>query len=134
MAFFERKDDYAYIRWAQEVKRRDHYTCAICGRKGVMLNSHHLNSWANYPTQRYDVENGTTLCSMCHDHFHEVFGKGKNTVEQFKEFEKIMAVIIKLANDEAIVNLAVRKVLQDAEKEETLAKILEDLESPKADQ
>lgn len=126
--YFDRKDDYGYVRWAQEVKKRDHYTCTICGRKGVALNSHHLNAWASFPKERYDVQNGTTLCRSCHDKFHDIYHKGKNTVAQFKEFEKIMEVIIKLANNECIVACTAKKMLQAAEKDRAIKEIITDLD------
>lgn len=127
MAYFDRKDDYGYIRWAQDVKRRDHYVCHVCASKGVQLNSHHLNSWADHPDQRYDVTNGVCLCSICHEKFHEIYGKGKNTEEQFRQFEKTMSVIIKMANKEGIINSATRRILQQAEKERAVEEIMNDL-------
>ena len=114
MVVYSRKEDYGHIRWAAEVKRRDNYACVICNRKGVMLNSHHMNSWADFPAERYDVGNGVTLCQSCHDTFHDIYKKGGNTVDQFKEFEKIMGVIIRLANNECIVSCTAKKMLQAA--------------------
>lgn len=128
MAIFSRKEDYGYIRWAAEVKRRDNYSCVICYRKGVMLNSHHLNSWSDHPSERYDVQNGVTLCQDCHEKFHDIYNKGGNTVAQFKEFEKIMSEIIKLANQEAIINVTARKMLQKAEHDLEVARALEFLD------
>lgn len=129
MAYFDRKDDYGYIRWAQEVKQRDHYTCAICGRRGVALHSHHLNAWAEYPDQRYDVENGVTLCTFHHEDFHEKYGKGKNTEEQFEEYKKIAEVFIKVANKESIITSTSKRMLKQAERDDVVKFILEDLKT-----
>jgi len=128
VAIFDRKDDYSYIRWAADVKRRDNYTCIICGRRGVMLNSHHLNSWADHPDERYDVSNGVTLCQNCHDTFHGIYKKGGNTVAQFKEFENIMGTMIKLANNECIITCTARKMLQAAEKDRAVQEIISHLD------
>jgi len=128
LATFQRKEDYGYIRWAQEIKRRDNYACVICNRKGINLNSHHLYSWADNPTLRYDVGNGTTLCAFHHDDFHEKYGKGKNTEEQFKEYTKIAEALIKVANQSAIINVTSRKMLQSAERDLVVQAILKDLE------
>lgn len=128
MAYFDRKDDYGYVRWASEVKRRDHYTCVICGRKGVALNSHHLNAWADYPDQRYDLQNGATLCHTCHEGFHDIFGKGKNTVKQFKQYKSIMEELIRAANNEAIVATTTQKMIQAAEKDLLVKEIIDDLD------
>lgn len=128
MAYFERKDDYGYIRWAQEVKRRDHFTCVICGRKGVALNSHHLNAWADYPAERYDMDNGVCLCQDCHNEFHEIYGKGKNTRTQYEEFKSIKETLISIANEEAVIECATKAMLQAAEKDALVQKILDDLD------
>lgn len=128
MAYFDRKDDYGYIRWAQEVKRRDHFVCCICGLKGVALNSHHMNSWADHPAERYDVPNGVTLCESCHDRYHDTYGKGKNTKEQFEEFQKIMSVIIKNANRESLIVSTTNRVAQRAEQDVVIESIIKDLE------
>ena len=130
-AYFDRKDDYGYIRWALEVKRRDHFTCSICGRKGVALNSHHLNAWAEYPEQRYDVDNGTCLCTFHHDDFHAKYGKGKNTKEQFKEYREIAESFIKIANAEAVTKSTTRRMLQIAERDNVIKEILDDMERQK---
>lgn len=99
MATFDRKDDYLYIRWSKEVKKRDHFTCQICGAQGGNLNAHHKMAWASYPELRYDIDNGVTLCAgekkSCHEIFHEIYGKGENTEEDFDEFEKIMEAMIR---------------------------------------
>lgn len=95
MAVFDRKDDYLYIRWAQEVKRRDFHTCQICSINGVELNSHHLNSWNSHPDERYDIENGVTLCTICHNKFHDVYGRGDNTEDQFNDFVKAINALKK---------------------------------------
>ena len=125
--FFDRKDDLSYVRWSSEVKRRDFYTCILCGRKGVALNSHHLNGWAGFPTERYDVSNGVTLCTFHHEDFHKHFGKGNNTAEQFEEYRAIAEVMIKVANEEAIINSATRRILQQAEKDKAVKEVLDDL-------
>jgi hypothetical protein len=126
--FFNRKDDYGYIRWASEVKRRDHYTCVICGRRGVALNSHHLNAWASHPTERYDVSNGATLCSFHHEDFHSKYGKGKNTKEQFEEYRVIAEALIKVANEESLLEATARRMLQQVQKDYAVTEILKDLE------
>ena len=128
IAYFDRKDDYGYIRWAQDVKRRDNYSCTICNRRGTYLNSHHLNGWADFPAERYDVSNGVTLCQICHDKFHEIYRKGGNTAAQFEEFKGIMLEIIKIANREVINNVTARKMLQSAERDREVESALKFLD------
>lgn len=128
MAVFTRKDDYGYIRWAADVKRRDHYTCVVCGRRGVALNSHHLNAWASHPTERYDVGNGVCLCQSCHDRFHVIYSKGKNTKEQFEEYRAIVETMIKVANEESLLDATAKKMYQQVQKDYAVSEIIKDLE------
>lgn len=50
---------------------RDQYTCQHCGAKNgmgvnVVLQVHHIKSYAEHPLCRYDPDNGITLCISCH--------------------------------------------------------------------
>lgn len=73
--------------WAAEVKRRDKYTCTICGDdSGGNLHSHHIFSYSKYIDKRYDLENGVTVCESCHIAFHKKYGYGNNDADQFIEF------------------------------------------------
>lgn len=74
-------------KWRKSVYERDNYTCICCGYdKGRILNAHHLNSHARFPEQRYDVNNGVTLCKHCHREFHNKYGYKNFTKEQFNLF------------------------------------------------
>lgn len=75
-------------KWRERIFKRDNYTCQICGSYGNKLNAHHLNSWDKYINQRFEDDNGITLCDSCHKSFHKRFGYGNNTSEQFMEFVK----------------------------------------------
>ena len=59
-----------YIKWRRIVYERDNYTCLNCGVRGVFLHPHHIKSYTYYPEDRYDVENGVTLCVSCHHQLH----------------------------------------------------------------
>ena len=128
MAYFDRKDDYHHIRWSREVMQRDHYTCQICGRRGVELNSHHIKSYADNTDDRYDVDNGTCLCATCHNAFHNVYGKGKNTEEQFEEFETAYGALIKAAQISIRDDLIARKIDKITEAVRIADKIVSDLD------
>jgi len=84
--YFDRKDDLGFVKWAKAIKFRDHFTCIICDRRGVELNAHHMNSWDWCVDERFDMDNGATLCSTCHHGFHGIYGYGSNTREQFEEY------------------------------------------------
>lgn len=74
-------------QWRKEVYKRDKFTCQCCGdNKGGNLNAHHLNGYNFDKEHRTDINNGITLCKTCHKRFHEIYGYGNNTKEQFMEF------------------------------------------------
>lgn len=76
-----------YIEWRKLVFERDNYTCQCCGdNKGGNLNGHHLNSRDKFPQEKYNVNNGITLCETCHKEFHKIYGYGNNTKEQYNDF------------------------------------------------
>jgi len=62
-----------YEAWRIAVFERDDYTCQDCGKHGVYLEAHHLREFAEYPDERFVVDNGKTLCLACHNKT-----KGKN--------------------------------------------------------
>lgn len=55
-----------YILWRTAVFMRDDYTCQICGQHGGRLEADHIKPWALYPELRYAIDNGRTLCILCH--------------------------------------------------------------------
>lgn len=65
-----RRTDPEYAAWRHAVYSRDGWTCQDCGQRGGELNAHHLAEWAKAPAQRYDLENGLTLCVQCHYRRH----------------------------------------------------------------
>ena len=59
-----------YKEWRKEVFTRDNYTCQHCKTHGTQLEAHHIKPWALYPNDRFDVNNGITLCVKCHKRVH----------------------------------------------------------------
>lgn len=70
-------------KWRDKIYLRDDYTCQVCNIKGRKLNAHHLNSWNYYEKERFNINNGITLCENCHREFHKKYGYGNNTEKQF---------------------------------------------------
>jgi hypothetical protein len=78
------------IKWRKKVYLRDNYKCWVCGDNvGGNLVAHHLDGWDNFKKKRFFVKNGVTLCESCHIEFHELYGFGDNTKNQFYEYLKI---------------------------------------------
>jgi len=61
------------LAWATLVKLRDG-NCTIC-QSSDDLHAHHIKSYKSHPELRYDVNNGTTLCAICHRQHHKLNGK-----------------------------------------------------------
>lgn len=59
--------DPAYAKFRKEVRRRDGNKCQwpSCGSK-KNLQVHHIRKWSDFPSLRFDVLNGITLCKRCH--------------------------------------------------------------------
>lgn len=54
-----------YRNFRRLVLERDSYTCQVCGSKNN-LEVHHIKSFEKYKKLRFDINNGLTLCNICH--------------------------------------------------------------------
>lgn len=64
-------------KWSKNILKRDNYTCQLCHEKSEMghhveLNAHHIKAWKDYPDDRFNLENGITLCVDCHRYVHRI--------------------------------------------------------------
>lgn len=62
----------ALYGWSNSVKKRDRYTCQECGKPGNI--AHHLFPKSKYTQLSLDLENGYTLCEICHKEWHKLIG------------------------------------------------------------
>lgn len=69
------RDRKHYYKFRLRVFTRDNFTCQICNKIGGYLEAHHIKSWKNYPKERFDINNGITLCKECHKLYHKIYGK-----------------------------------------------------------
>jgi len=79
---------YQGLHW--QCFEKANYMCDCCFQKrstDVILNAHHLDGWNWAIDKRFDISNLVTLCERCHEEFHNVYGKGNNTKEQYEVFK-----------------------------------------------
>lgn len=56
-----------YKDWRRKVFERDGFRCVECGDdKGGNLEADHIKRFSNNPELRFVLENGRTLCRLCH--------------------------------------------------------------------
>ena len=55
-----------YKTWRKAVYERDKFACQECGIVGGKLEAHHIKSFSKHPEARFSVDNGKTLCIVCH--------------------------------------------------------------------
>ena len=88
-----------YKEWKARVNVRDNFICQECGREGN--HAHHIKSWLDYKELRYDIDNGETLCLICHNKKHRVkftkklLKKRMNFSISFNSSEKLKAISFK---------------------------------------
>lgn len=61
-------DDPLYKKWRKDVYARDHFKCKWPGcSQNKKLNAHHIKKWSDYPSLRFEIANGITLCKAHHN-------------------------------------------------------------------
>jgi len=65
------RSSYDYAKWRNSIFQRDHWTCQQCGQVGSGLHAHHILGFAKYPSLRFELNNGITLCEPCHWQLHK---------------------------------------------------------------
>lgn len=74
------------LKWRESVKKRDGNKCTKCENTKT-LHAHHIVPWKENEELRYDISNGTTLCSSCHGKL-EGFQKGQVSLNKGKKGQK----------------------------------------------
>ena len=61
---------YQAKRWREECRERDENQCTLCGSV-ERLHVHHILPYKDYPDRRWDINNGQTVCALCHEKIHQ---------------------------------------------------------------
>ncbi len=74
-----------YVEWRKSVYLRDNWKCCLLDEDCEgQLEAHHILRWSEYPEQRYETNNGITLC-----HFHHP-RKRLDEIKMIPIFRKII--------------------------------------------
>ena len=65
------RNSYMFRLWRESVFCRDSWTCQRCFVRGGELPPHHIKYFFEYPELRFELSNGITLCSSCHQGEHK---------------------------------------------------------------
>lgn len=86
----ERRKYPEYYEWRNSIYTRDDFSCVHCkDSAGGNLNAHHIFNYMEHRKLRLDIDNGITLCEVCHKAFHDKYGYRSNNKEQIEEFLNI---------------------------------------------
>ena len=82
-----------YREWRAEVFKRDKWTCQICGYKGNKLHADHIKPFSLFPSLRFDIKNGRTLCFDCHKKTPTYFNNHMNKSDFYLNLSEEVAEI-----------------------------------------
>lgn len=83
-----RRDPQVFV-WYREIAKRFNHTCVVSGVFCKDGSAHHLFNYGDYPLFRLDLRNGVWLAKGIHTEFHDAYGRGKNTLQQFQDFYRL---------------------------------------------
>ena len=67
---YEDRRSSKYKKWKKEILNRDNYQCKKCGKEKDLV-VHHIKEFSKYKEDRFDINNGITLCQKCHREVHK---------------------------------------------------------------
>ena len=70
--------------WRNKVKERDNWVCQECGET-ERLHAHHVKHRFTHPELSDNLDNGITLCELCHAKKHPYIPWMRMILERAKE-------------------------------------------------
>ena len=62
----KRKYGKEHVVWSLQIRGNADNHCEVCNRTDCRLNAHHILARENWPDLQYDLNNGISLCFLCH--------------------------------------------------------------------
>src|SRR3990167_8440591 len=86
----QERNDYSYKNFVKEVKKRDEGICRLQNKNcsGYKI-VHHILSLSEYPEERYNINNGITLCQYHHPRKREDERRLIPTLQELVELNKL---------------------------------------------
>ena len=81
------KNNRELTKWRKEVIKLHGSKCDLCDDGNV--NAHHLNGFNWDIENRFNPQNGIPLCEKHHTDFHNQYGRGDNTKDQYENYKTI---------------------------------------------
>lgn len=66
---YQERKKCKYRLWRMNVLDRDNHTCQFCGKENSRI-AHHVKSFSEFKDDRFNIENGKTVCVPCHKNIH----------------------------------------------------------------
>lgn len=63
------RQTFEYKEWRKNVFKRDGWRCVLCSFRSIKrgdIHADHIKRFADFPTLRFELTNGRTLCVPCH--------------------------------------------------------------------
>ncbi len=65
------RNSTSYRHWRKSILKRDNYICQRCNKTPKKIHVHHIKKFCDYPDERFNINNGITLCKKCHINLHK---------------------------------------------------------------
>lgn len=78
-----------YGEWRSAVFKRDDFKCVKCGVRGGKLTADHIKPWSMFPSLRFDISNGRTMCWPC----HRKYGINPGSMTKDQKQEMFLALV-----------------------------------------